>query len=112
MKFFALVFSNCTFPSNKNVSESLIGYLFLGMEAIMQQLELQFAKRFSLLPPNKTPFPWLTLMYYCQLTGDTKQAVYARKKKHVWVEGQHYRIAPNGRIWININEVQHWLNQA
>lgn len=30
---------------------------------------------------------WILLEKYCELTGDTKEAVYARRKKGDWLEG-------------------------
>lgn len=46
---------------------------------------------------------------FCERTGHTKGAVYKKIHDGVWVEGKHYRKAPDGRIHINLKEYQAWV---
>lgn len=52
---------------------------------------------------------WVKLTKYCELSGDTPDAVYAKNRKHIWQDGIHYRKAPDGCIWINTEEVEKWV---
>lgn len=54
---------------------------------------------------------WVKLEKYCELSGDTKQAVYFRRKTRVWKEGVHLRKDPQNRLWVNLEEVENWLLQ-
>lgn len=55
---------------------------------------------------------WVKLEKYCELTGDTKQAVYFRRKTMVWREGVQLRKDPQNRLWVNLEEVENWLLQS
>jgi len=54
---------------------------------------------------------WVKLEKYCELSGDSKQAVYFRRKTFVWIEGVHLRKDPQNRLWVNLEEVENWLLQ-
>lgn len=54
---------------------------------------------------------WVKLEKYCELSGDTKQAVYFRRKTFVWKEGVQLRKDPQNRLWVNLEEVEKWLLQ-
>ena len=58
------------------------------------------------------PADWVKLNKYCDLTGDTPDAVYAKRNKGLWVEGTHSQIGPDGKLWINLPEVQKWVTQG
>ncbi len=52
---------------------------------------------------------WVKLNKYCELSGDTAYAVHARRHKGVWMDNLHCRIAPDGKLWINLMEVEKWV---
>ena len=52
---------------------------------------------------------WVMLKKYCQETGDTEDAVRWRRKAGIWADGKHSKVGPNGRIWVNVEEVQKWV---
>ncbi len=52
---------------------------------------------------------WIRLKKYCELTGDTPRAVHARRHKGQWMEGCQSRIGPDGNLWINLLEVEKWV---
>lgn len=54
---------------------------------------------------------WVKLAKYCDLSGDTPDAVYAKNRRRIWLEGVHYRKAPDGCLWINTDEVNKWVEQ-
>lgn len=52
---------------------------------------------------------WVRLNKFCELSGYTDDAVYAKIRKGVWVEGVHWRKAPDGHIMVNTEEYQRWV---
>ena len=55
---------------------------------------------------------WVKLKKYCDISGDTKDAVNAKRKVGKWAEGIHWRKAPDGKIWINTEEVERWVTDG
>lgn len=55
---------------------------------------------------------WVTLDKYCETTGDTHDAVRARRKKGIWPDGIITRIGPNGRIWVCLQLAYRWVENA
>lgn len=56
-----------------------------------------------------SPLHWIRLAKYCEMTGDTPDAVHARRRKKQWVDGVHCRLAPDGNLWVNPEEVNRWV---
>ncbi len=54
---------------------------------------------------------WIMLKRYCDLSGDTVNAVKKRRQKGIWKDGHHSKIGPNGKIWVNIEAVNRWVEQ-
>lgn len=54
---------------------------------------------------------WVLLERFCGLSGYTRQAVYDKMYKGVWVEGVHWR-RRSRRIHINIEEVEKWIENG
>lgn len=54
---------------------------------------------------------WVKLARYCELTGDTRDSVYSKRNKRVWTDGVHCKIAPDGALWVNLEEVEKWVEQ-
>lgn len=52
---------------------------------------------------------WIKLNRFCELTGYTSDAVYAKMKKGVWLEGAFWKKGPDGHIFINTEEYQRWV---
>lgn len=55
---------------------------------------------------------WVKLKKYCLDTGDTANAVHAKRKKGVWLDGIQCKIGPDGNIWINLIEVERWVENG
>ena len=58
---------------------------------------------------TESPIGLVRLRRYCELTGDTPQAVHDRRRKGVWVDGRHCFLTPGPRIWVDLFEVQSWI---
>lgn len=53
---------------------------------------------------------WTRLNKYLDLSGDTRDAVYQRRRCGKWLDGIHWRRDPDGNLWINIEAVTAWVN--
>jgi hypothetical protein len=51
---------------------------------------------------------WIKSKKYYQLTGDTKDAVYARLRKGVWIKGFHCKVVA-GALWLHLPRIQEWI---
>lgn len=45
-------------------------------------------------------------------TGYTAKAIYRKIEEGIWVEGVHWRKAPDGHIFIDLNGVNAWIERA
>ncbi len=52
---------------------------------------------------------WVKLKRYCELSGDTPNAVHARRKKGLWLDGVQCKLGPDGNLWVNLDEVEKWV---
>jgi hypothetical protein len=52
---------------------------------------------------------WVKLKKYCELSGDTPSAVRNRRKRGQWLNGVQATLAPDGNLWINLTEVEQWV---
>ena len=55
---------------------------------------------------------WVKLKKYCIDSGDTANAVHAKRKKGVWLDGIQCKMGPDGNIWINLIEVERWVENG
>lgn len=55
------------------------------------------------------PLRWVKLAKYCELTGDTPDAVHSKRRRGQFLDGVHCRVAPDGNVWINIEAVDEWV---
>jgi hypothetical protein len=55
--------------------------------------------------------PVITLRRYCEITGETTQAVHDRRRKGEWEDGKHCHIK-RGRLWIDVPEVASWVRSG
>lgn len=60
---------------------------------------------------DKFKMKWVKLPKYCELSGDTPNAVHARRKKGHWVDGVHCQVR-NKNLWINTEAVEQWVEQG
>lgn len=56
-----------------------------------------------------SPYEWVRLSLHCEATGDTPDAVHARRRKRQWIDGVHCRIAPDGNLYVNPSEYNKWV---
>jgi hypothetical protein len=56
-------------------------------------------------------FPWVLIKKLCDLLGYTDDAVRAKIKRGVWLEGIHWRKAPDGHIFCNLEAIQKWITE-
>jgi hypothetical protein len=61
--------------------------------------------------PSSTtsPYRWVKLPEHCRQTGDTPDAVHARRRKRVWHDGVHCRVGPDGNLYVNPEEWNKWV---
>jgi hypothetical protein len=52
------------------------------------------------------------LSRYCEVTGDTRDAVHARRKSGAWADGIHCHVGPDRRLWVNIGRAQAWVKNG
>jgi hypothetical protein len=52
---------------------------------------------------------WIKLNRWCDLTGDTPDAVHARRKTGKWTDNIHCKVH-DGKLWINVIEAQTWVD--
>jgi hypothetical protein len=59
-----------------------------------------------------TQLAWVRVLRYCELSGDTKGAVLDRRNKGLWIEGLHCQMGPDKKLWINLLEVERWVQMG
>lgn len=52
---------------------------------------------------------WVLIPVFCALTGYTEKAVRTKIEKGVWIQGKHYRKAPDGHVTMNLQEYYKWV---
>ncbi len=55
---------------------------------------------------------WVKLKRYCELSGDTSDAVHAKRRKGVFVDGVHCKVGPDGNLWVNTTAVEQWVTSS
>jgi len=55
---------------------------------------------------------WVRLKKYCEISGDSEDAVHQRRKKGVWIDEIQCRIAPDKKLWVNTDEVDRWVEHG
>ena len=56
-----------------------------------------------------TPYRWVKLPKHCAETGDTPDAVHARRRKQVGRDGIHCRVGPDGNLYVNPEAYNKWV---
>lgn len=52
---------------------------------------------------------WVLIPVFCALTGYTVKAVQRKIQSGVWLQGKHYRKAPDGHITMNMQSYYRWV---
>jgi hypothetical protein len=52
---------------------------------------------------------WVLIPAFCALTGYTEKAVRRKIEDGKWIEGRHYRKAPDGHITMNLQAYYAWV---
>lgn len=52
---------------------------------------------------------YVRLALFCEKTGWTEKAIRRKMENGVWLEGQHYRRAPDGAILIDMKGYEKWV---
>jgi hypothetical protein len=53
---------------------------------------------------------WVKLERYAEISGDTVDAVQARRRAGKWLNGRECKLI-DGRIWINLPAVEQWIEK-
>lgn len=54
---------------------------------------------------------WLKLEKYCTVSGDTKDAIYNRRRNGIWLDGRECKVV-QGNIWVNTEAVEQWIEKS
>lgn len=52
---------------------------------------------------------WVLIHRLCDLTGYSEDAVRAKVKRGVWLMETHWRKAPDGRLFFNLEAIRKWI---
>jgi len=52
---------------------------------------------------------WITIHKLSELTGYSENAIRAKIKKGVWLMERHWRKAPDGRVLLNPQAIEDWV---
>jgi hypothetical protein len=52
---------------------------------------------------------WVLIPVFSTLTGYSEKAVRRKIEEGVWLQGKHFRKAPDGRITMNLQEYYKWV---
>ena len=55
---------------------------------------------------------WILIHVFSTVTGYTDKAVRRKIEDGVWIEGKHYRRAPDGRVTMNLPAYYKWVEEA
>ena len=52
---------------------------------------------------------WIKANKYYELTGETYRSFKRKRENGTFILGIHYKIAEDGRIWINTDMIEEWI---
>lgn len=64
------------------------------------------------MTPTLIGVKWVLVPLFCQLTGYTDKAVRRKIEEGVWLQGPHYRQAPDGRITMSLPAYYDWVEST
>lgn len=59
--------------------------------------------------PTGAHIEWCLISVFHTLTGYTPKAVEIKIARGVWIQGKHYKKAPDGHITMNLQEYYKWV---
>ena len=57
------------------------------------------------------PIEFIRAELYCQITGESMEAIYGHIRDGEWAAGKHYKRTGQRTLWINIKEAQEWIRK-
>lgn len=61
---------------------------------------------------NNPHIRWVPVKRYCELTGETANAVRVRRCRGIWIDGKHAKAVPGAGVWVNLEEVEKWVESS
>lgn len=55
---------------------------------------------------------WVLIPVFSTLTGYSEKAIRRKIGDGIWIQGRHYKKAPDGRITMNLQEYYKWVEQV
>lgn len=55
---------------------------------------------------------WVLIPVFAAMTGYTEKAIRRKIADGIWLQGKHYKKAPDGRVTMNMQEYYKWVEQA
>lgn len=55
---------------------------------------------------------WVLINKVVELIGYTDDAIRAKIKRGVWLQNTHWKKAPDGRLFFNLEAIQKWVEKA
>jgi hypothetical protein len=52
---------------------------------------------------------WVLIKVLAKESGCTENAIRSKIKKGIWRQPTHWRKAPDGRIWFNLEAIEKWV---
>jgi hypothetical protein len=63
----------------------------------------------SALPHGAIHVTWVLIPLFCTLTGYSDKAVRRKIEDGIWLQGKHFRKAPDGRITMSMPAYYQWV---
>jgi hypothetical protein len=80
------------------------------IEALVQRLEAAAQDVALKTSAAAYPLEWVKLDRYVELSGDSMDAVQARRKTGKWLDGEQCKMV-DGRLWVSLPAVQEWIEK-
>lgn len=62
--------------------------------------------------PSGYGMRWVKLKKYCEIAGETENAVRIRRKRGIWRDGKQCIRAPDGTLWVNLEKADLWVEKT
>jgi len=54
---------------------------------------------------------WVLLKKYCELSGESRDSFNSKRRRGLIALGKQFRKATDGRIWVNLQEMEQWIEK-
>lgn len=61
---------------------------------------------------NAYPVKWVLVKRFAELTGHSEKAIYHKMDAGIWVEGVHFKKCEDGRVRLNLEAYDKWVDAA